>query len=373
MKKITLKLKTPLLAGGRYLVGNFLTTQDFISGAVMRASFAREILRNCMLYDIDKADATGRYNWVYIRDEGRCKSCKYYKWCSQFEKLKFSNFYYEGTKPFPLSAMKCKYNDDHGIVDILINHFEKCPECGERIEFATGFYKGKELIKIPKRLITRTAIDYITKTAKEGSLYSIVVIEEGSIFEGYIDGADDLEFPADIRIGADTSSGLGKCELLKQDNIEKNNDLEKRIKDFNKYVNEITNNKEYKTYISFDLYSDLIININDKLTAKTTQEFKDLWKKILKLNFDYEIIKVYSESNLYRGYDTSRPWNMWRKETQSIIDKGSVIMIGTNIDLNKIIDELKAVEKNGIGPDTKNGYGDVIICDKIHLNGGISK
>lgn len=372
MIKVKLNLISPLIVGGRNLVGNFLSTKDYIPGDVIRAAIAREILRNCPLYDVDKPDKDGRYNWIYIRDDEKCSRCKYKDWCRNFSNIRFYNFYYDGARPFPLSAMKCKYHNDHGLVDVLFDKKDKCPRCEERIEFATGYYKDGKMVDVPKRLFTRTAIDPYTKTARDGGLYSILAIEEGSTFEGYVDGTNELEEFKMLRIGADTSSGFGKCEIeICSEGARNEVDLIERIEKLNKIVGKRQyGGKTYKSLITLDFYSDMIPDIDYNIPLKTTDDYKELWKKILNLGFDYDVIKVYSESNLYRGYDTSKPVEDMRESPSVYIEKGSVVLIGTDENIDDIKDKLYSVEKSGIGQNTANGYGYVKICDEIRLNGG---
>ncbi|WDU82990.1 hypothetical protein [Caloramator sp. Dgby_cultured_2] len=250
----------------------------------------------------------------------------------------------------PLTAMKCKNNDEHRFVDVLTDEAKckLCPEGNNRVEFISGLVRDNKIFRPYKKVFTRTAINTYTKTAKEGNLFSLIPIVatkrvNDSLeckFEGYIDGItkEELKLFENIRVGSYISSGFGMAKLSIGEEKEKDNkeNVKMKIKRFNERYK---NKKEDKTYFALKLVSDckLDFEINDKYYS--TEEYKNLWKDLLNIGSDYDIDVAYLETINYRGYDTSQ--NKEDKRERAIIHvlKGSVFVLKTNNDLDKIYDD----------------------------------
>ena len=83
------------MVGGLRTADNFLTSEEVISGAVMRSGFATDILLNNSNYEFDVPSQDGecKYNYVYY-DENLCNGLseeekRIYK---EFSNMKFSFF-----------------------------------------------------------------------------------------------------------------------------------------------------------------------------------------------------------------------------------------------------------------------------------------
>ena len=103
----------------------------------------------------------------------------------------------------------------------------------------------------------------------------------------------------------------------------------------------------------------------------STDEYKNKWKQ--KLFENDEIIKVeqvFAQNILYSGYDTSAKTGKWKKDVEIITLKGSSFKISyKKADEEKVIKKLYDLVKSGVGKDTKAGYGEIEICNKIHMLG----
>lgn len=375
--KVSLNFKSPLLIGGRKSSNNFITTEEVIKGSVIRAAFAKVILKNCPVKNIKKDKHTK--NWVFFRNEECCNSCEFKKICNDFDNIKFSYFYPKGSEIIPLSSMICKTYEEHGFIDCLVdlNECNKCSE-GGRVEFATGLRTIGDN-KVPfkdleKSISVKTSINPYSKTSADGMLYSIETItstgmgdagKKECIFEGSIQGIEkeDLSLFKRLRVGGDTTVGLGKCEVsFIQDEKSSKLDMQK----FSESYKAKFNIKD-KEFVAIKFTGDLKIdfeeakkslNINDDYI--TTDDYKLIWKEALGLrDKNINISKIYTNFTNYRGYDTSKGNNV-RTEIFTLAVRGTVIVFEGNSvhEIEECLDKHKS-----FGLDTKNGFGNYVLYD----------
>ncbi|MDI3290989.1 RAMP superfamily CRISPR-associated protein [Polyangium sp. 15x6] len=108
--------------------------------------------------------------------------------------------------PLPITAVACKYHRrEHGIVDTLLDrlaaeHIEtatqvsavektsvtRCgaPNCGGPLRGIEGGRRMRS--SVPTRTVTRLSMDRARSSAREGQLFTQVLLEEGTVFEGTI-------------------------------------------------------------------------------------------------------------------------------------------------------------------------------------------
>ena len=143
------------MVGGLRTADNFLTSEEVISGAVMRSGFATDILLNNPNYEFDVPSQDGecKYNYVYY-DENLCNGLseeekKIYK---EFSNMKFSFFYPNDSIPAPLTAKVCKTcGTKHHIKDIVFeNKALVCKDCEK--ELRSKNLDEQKFNKIPKRM-----------------------------------------------------------------------------------------------------------------------------------------------------------------------------------------------------------------------------
>lgn len=390
--KINLKLQSPLIVGGKKLGSNYIKSMDYVTGSVLRAALAKEILNRCSYYDKEKE----KVYWVEFKNKSDCKNCKLKNMCKNFSNIKISIFYPLGSRPYPSTNMRCKYNSSHEDVDTLIYRINKhrdvdvsyngkCPTCKERLEKHTGLGKDGVDVEGNYELITKNAINPYMKRSQEGILYSLDALSE-TMFLG--DKVEDTEFQgtiecnADIskdlndirvvRIGAYTTSGFGKCSFTnikgeeKKENVKS---LENRIQKFNLLIND-----EKKYFVSLTLISDAYLELEktfdkiDKMPSDIeTEDFIKEYEKCLKPylgeEFNLEIPIVNNEWR--RGFDTSQKVSVYRKE-KMLSKAGSVFVF--SIPKEKInYEKLLKIQENGIGKNTEHGFGEVKVCSEFHI------
>ncbi|MCX7921551.1 MAG: hypothetical protein N3B21_05980 [Clostridia bacterium] len=394
MSKVVLKLESPLMTGGKRLKDNVLESLDYIAGHVLRAAFARHILLNCPLYKPNQPDSKGRYHFVYIRDKGECRKCRLYEACRDFSDMKFSFFYPKGTDILPYTAKGCKYHDDHGFKDILTyNEGVRCSKCIEkygesmvdmgkagRVESVSGYRKRHEKISIERTVFTRTAIEPSTKTAQDGSLYLIYAVKQGIEFEGEIQGIEKLGIKEgnSIYVGSYNTVGFGRMSVQSISDEDRKKNLPELISEFNLKLHKhnVKQPTETKvTYIPILFKSDAKLGIERESFDRpmSNEEYKEKWKELIfgeKLQ-DIKIEKVLSENDMYRGYDTSQEWGKWEKKPQIITLKGTSVLLSTDRPIESVLPELVDMELQGVGEDKNNGFGQIEVCNELHVKGEI--
>lgn len=364
--KIKLNMMSPLLIGGQKLNSNYIESIDYIPGDVLRAGFARYILNHCSEYKGKEiVDGVDRENWVYFRNRKGCTNCKFKNICKNFSNIKFSFFYPMGTTPVLATQMVCKNDETHGIVDSLVyNKAQGCKKCNGRLEYAKGLLKDNKIYKTQKAVYTRVEIDKYTKTSKDGRLYTLVPIIEKEFIgdiENIMDA--DLKLFEEIRIGSYASSGFGICKIEKLANHANNNNLKNSMEKFSQSYKKINDIKDNKNYFSLILKSDARVDFEDLEGYKTTKEYMDMLKAVLGVKEAYNLEKVFMETNVYRGYDTSKVADTREKAFHQIL-KGSVFVLSSDKDFQSIINDYKDFT---LGKETLNGFGSVeIYCGGVN-------
>ncbi len=390
---VKLRLESPLIIGGHRLAGNYIDTLSYIPGDRVRAALARHILLQCKFYkrnilDEKEAHKDQKYNWIEIRDPEKCKECSLKVVCENFSQMESSFFYPDNVQVLPMTTMKCKYSSTTECIykDVLIPEInETTCKCGERLEAAGRFVKhgSNEDYRIIKVLSGKTAINRYTLAARDGSLYYINALKEGTVFSGSIKGIEKI--PHDIfktlRIGAYTSVGYGRCSVETMQQEADLNDLGTRIQNFNNNLKTLKNDIYMKVndnaiYIPIFFVSnakiqmDNIIDaqnvgVNGFIPAQKTEEYKNIWRKILKQyirqGFEFEVERVISESKIYRGFDTSRKKD-YLKAPCIMNMLGTSILINSKEPMDTVISAMKELQDKGIGEDRENGFGEVEVC-----------
>jgi CRISPR-associated protein Csx10 len=370
MKRIEIFLsgKSPSCFLSSRAVSNVEETLEYIPGSAVRGAFAKEWLQN------NKADA--KFKEIFTNG-----------------KVFFGNLYKDGADPIPLTGYSCKYypgfkNDSdvgagnilHGVKDLVVPslkstdgvlpaEYQECKNtlssCSAPLKKMKGYYKRETYYKgvyISKRLIYHTSISPDTESAKESSLYSLEVIDEGQDFVGQIIFFDDLL--ADellnfingyqkISIGSDKSRGMGNFEIVSANFIDSQNDLQDRINQFNAAIGI----NDGKTYFTLTMKSDAIIT--DKFMRHMS--YIDLSK------LGAELVYGFNDTRTISG------WNALLKlpkEDDMAIVKGSVFIYKIDRSVEEIINGLDKIETEGIGKRRAEGFGVVTVCDPFHWEGG---
>lgn len=386
MKRVEFLLESDVMVGGVRTTTNFLESADFISGAVLRAGFAWNILYECPYAD---EETDGKVNFVSYRNEEKCVSCPYENYCKNFGEMKFSCLYPKNAIPAPLTLYKCKSGGtDHCVMDtVAVSGRLLCTTCKGRMESVKGYVDKNtgKTVKILKNLTVHTAIDINTSTAKDGSLFSINAIKHGQIFYGYIDDCDtDMVKTGDIvRVGKYSSCGFGKLKVINTEPFSEEK-TETAIQEFNDKFKQKLNeklNQNDREYAALQFISDAVLTNGMgegmekvKNQVMTSEGYKKIWQEyLLGEKSVLQVENVYAQNFAYSGFDTSIKTNsdIQRRKDPVIMTKGgSSFLISFNTsDREKAVQELKAIKEKGIGKDTEIGYGQVEVCSRLHCLG----
>lgn len=164
------------------------------------------------------------------------------------------------------------------------------------------------------------------------------------VFKSLIPNLEEI-----IYIGKYKSKGFGKVKIKLINKTPKYNIKEKIINRINKFNTLI---KEDKTYITFDLLSDLILPI------KNIENVLEYFKNMIKLSIHPESDRSFLSVEKLYGYNII---NNIRKGTELIITKGSVLTYSID-NINDIVDKLVEIEKKSLGLRKKEGFGMIRIC-----------
>ena len=372
-KKYNVKLCGPVIAGNQRIADNFLESESFIRGSVIRAGFAMQIAYACPLTEAERCTGGGFF-MIEQKSENVCAGCRYAEICKLFSEMRFSYVFPEDSVPAPFTGRICKKEEDkHPIQDILIPMNSpqviccKCPEGEGRMESLKGFVRmtaGKEWkrIKVKKQLSTHTSIMAESQTARDHTLFSINAIYPDQSFYITIDdcGTGLVEQFDTIYVGKYLSNGYGKI-YLEERTEESGYSLQERIDEFQRKAKD-------ETLLSVLFLSDMRISIPQGKRLILTE-----WEKLIFKMDDlpFTLDKIYTETTLYSGYNTAREWGKWRDAVPDLLLK-----MGTSLLLRikegyreEALAMLAQLEETGIGERCNDGYGQISVCHPLHTIG----
>ncbi|MBC8521846.1 MAG: hypothetical protein H8D26_07660 [Methanomicrobia archaeon] len=391
--ELTIEVEEPLILANKHAAGNIVHTLDYISGTALRGAFAARYLS---LKGLSQKDEFTQF------------------FCSN--EVRFGNLYPESESegdfvfPLPISAKTCKgykgfKKDDpskeiHGVSDYLLQEIpESCAAksdlLGGRIvfckapletypcfyEFRPGNYRDCKKVEVGKRFSVHSEIDDKYKRSKEGILYTLEHINEeekfvGNIFfsqESLYESFDKLFFSSRtpisfIKIGQARSRGMGKVIVTNSTRGDSpffamsKGTVEERIKAFNDGKLD-TNEIQF----SLTLFSDAIIC--DKFLRYLTTIPEWLVEEELNISSSkIEKIKAFTAYRMLSGWNAALGLP---KENEIVINKGSSFLYtfkGSGEEENRnLIRALEELENRGIGFRRNEGFGEIIVCDPVHL------
>lgn len=377
-QRVEFELQSDLMCGGVRIADNFLESEPFIRGSVLRAAFAKQILLECPLGDMPTPD--GKLHFVTLKDaNGVCANCPQRKVCENFSQMRFSYAYISGAIPAPFTSRVCKNcGTDHPIQDTIVDcskvQCHKCTDDLKRMESAKGFLCEENgmfhQVKPKIHLTTHTAISQYSNTAKTGSLFSIRAIQKGTHFEAVINDAETgfLSEGDVIYCGKYASNGFGKMKIVRITPEEEctKEELENRIFSFNQRFH--TTNQA-----AVLLLSDACVKIDEIADIRTDEDYTKLWETALfgAKDLPFRMKNIVAETQLYSGYDTSKKWGDWKQKKPDLhLLKGTSILLEIKEGrYEEAVQLLLELQKNGVGEKTLDGYGQIEICHKIHCIG----
>ncbi len=244
---------------------------------------------------------------------------------------------------------------------------EYCVKCQKRL--ARYKRNGKTIIPV---LTTHTAINYSTHTAEDSKLFTVKAIPKGTLYTAAIDdcGTDLIQKGKVIYAGKYASCGFGKMmiESVTEAAPVTEDDVRAQIEAFQTQLGA-------KGKATLLLMSDAFPAFPENFGILPQKEYLQIWQDAVfgKDINSVSIEKVFAETQLYSGYNTSRKWGSWRDSAPALmIRKGTSILL-TIHDEKQAVTDLTALMHTGFGERTKDGYGAVAVCHPVHRLGGITE
>ncbi len=379
-------LESAIVPGGRKPTGQVIEAIQYIRGGLLRGAVA-----DAWVAASESGEPDADFEQLFLGDDaGIFRNC------------------YPGSSVLPATAFGCKDlggfptadgEEKHGIFDTLLERLAseeadllynpKCPHCSEdegRVEAQKGFYtqSGDSYQKktLNTRLLTRVAINRQRKVAADELLYNLNAIDPLSADDKNVSLVGSARIPSTLvskvadtlqkevrRLGGGGSRGLGRV-CVKVENRDDTDSLEKRICDFNAALQKVRETCSRLSnvdmgafdggYFSIDLQSDAILEENWQrgmiLSAEMLQEMANC-------TVDVELIRSFA------SYDYAGGWNAtWGlpKETELATCIGSVFVFRAT-DIDAWMPALRTLERIGIGSRREEGFGQILICDRFHL------
>lgn len=374
MNRIRLRIvpQQPLLLGSESS-GNYRLSYEYVPGSTVRGALASKELVQA-----------GAHNTVcFPNAEGRSAPGPFHENYLQDDAPRFGYFWpvssgAHWSAPAPVTTRCCKDCPDHPLFDTLLDEIRArlddsykirfaCPECKERTDRIGGVLaetgKGYTRPKVAKSLHVRVGLNRHTETASDGFLYTLEVVEPHDIaFVGEIrfPRADGKAFvnqvPDAVSLGGSRSRGCGRCRLEQQKSGQPSTPGE-RLERFQKA-----------------LKGERIFS----LTLRSPGLFRDGWGMTTGSLVVEELYRVQPQ---WRGKLTplasftrqgqvggwSQAWGL-PKPVVPATAQGSVFVFRyDDLENNQLSQGLEELEVRGVGERTREGFGEVSVCDEIHL------
>lgn len=412
--RVDVVLKSPLLVGGQKTGSEYMRSLSFIPGGVLRAALARWIVEQCPL-----ERAADRLFWVEFRDEAACVGCAAHFWCRHFTRLLFTFCYPSGAKPWPVTALQCKFDPGHPVQDALVHRLlagrglvdgppvcSHCPEGKGRVESVSGFYVEDggvyRSVQPVYRPLTRLGVDPYRRVARDGLLYTVNVLSEVSrqggreqpaVFSGRVrlkepaspEPSEPVSWPGTLRLGAKTTSGLGQALVTWQALPSRPEQGQERIaggiKAFNALLPESWR-RSGRVYVPLLLLSEACWPQMPPSGHLTDEGWREFWQQSLRealpgedagwQELDWQLEDVLVSTGYRSGFDTSAPGGAWKQYTFQV-QRGSILVLSlTGEALDRALPLLYSLQWRGLGQRREEGYGQVSVADEVHWRCGKS-
>ncbi len=393
---IKAEAKQPLLLS-QHVNGsnNILTSMPYIPGSTLRGAFAEAWLKR------HPGDQDIRFQKVFVA-----------------ERAVFSNLYPVSKQavaspspafgPIPQTAMSCKRfpgfgdtNEKHGVSDYLFrgcantketyrNHFKKCShqfntdsgtehtiQCNTGLhnfsgymESTSGQQRATNQVCSKRSLYTRSGVNSMIESVQTGLLYSLEVLEEGSMFFGSIKIHDDidtspLESISMLRVGTGNTRGMGKIgiTLLNEASFLSPISLKNRLENLQEKARAAGLPVQEGSYwVTLNCHSQVILS--------------DPWMRSRLEIYETDLesygndVKWKIENQMTRSVGIGG-WNSLLglpKEERMALAAGGVVLARAVGEKEAVIDALTALEQYGLGERLGEGFGQIIACHPFHID-----
>lgn len=405
--RLTLRMESPFYVGSGHRTGSsgyYGASLTYVPGRVLRAAFARAITDECPY--IDAADAAGQRRWVTFEDGDACRSCRWRNWCRVFPDIGFGDATPGGSLPFPQTAVRCKYGDNHSPVDLLALWLRldeerrrtgrlpdapmvTCPTCEERVERAAGDHLAGQSVQVERMLLQHVGMDPATHSAAESLLFSIDAVAPQNSHGDPLELMARIRWPAaekagdwnlpgilddgttPLHVGARTSTGLGRAAArIEAEPITQAKPLRDRLVQFRRLVGGDT------WYAPLLLTSDAVLSLErcsdspggtpDKVFLKALEDALGLDTVV---NKGWRLTWALADHAWRGGWDTSKAGAQRYRTPQLHLLRGSVLVLERSEEVDdEALEALERLEEDGVGLRQSEGFGWIRVCDAFHID-----
>ncbi|MGQ9715883.1 MAG: type III-D CRISPR-associated RAMP protein Csx10 [Anaerolineae bacterium] len=395
---LKIKPRQPLILGEVRADSQFLTSQTYIPGRILRGAWAEWLVNQ------------GRTDDEILATVGRLRLGNFFP-AAEWRHLDY-------VLPLPMSAMTCKREPGfsgeplptrrgHGVVDVLLPSLAyrllaqqgaqfpvpfaaDCAQCGDRLEPMAGFYavyrNGNHRYYVLFRpryyAQTKVAISRARRASAEGMLYTASALsprtptpdkkrEETTIVflgrvHGHAEALDDLkEALNNVPLGALHTRGYGRVEV--EDAEASLPSLTERLEAFNTTLTtlwgdnrrlaanaETLPDQPAGIYFSVDLLAPGVFH-EDGIPAL---------RPLLQIGGQtLAPICWLTRPDMASGWSTA--WGL-PKPTNLAARMGSVYVFRWDGSKDDLIPALQSLEEQGIGERRDEGFGECLICHPFH-------
>lgn len=356
----TLTLMSPAIIGGYSARSNHRSTQRHVPGSVIRAALAKEIVQK------SGCDTDGKMNFVTLKGgNGLFPTLR-----ATFSNLFISACMPRGSRYAPITAISCKYEHHDILYDSLIpllcgaSQPTRCPMCGERMERYKGLCDVSGNGTPPPDVMTsgKSAIARQRGVAQDEMLYTVELLTPGTVFEGHLSGKfSESEFrqavASGLRVGGKVTTGSGVAVISEMRNVPQPSmdEMKNRIDCFNQALPEQRND----VLIPVTLLSDAMVSLGAQ-NEDCLSAYQPLFPE------GFRLLLARAEHGLWRGFNTSKREGFLNPIKQ-VLRAGAVFVLSADKLEDSLIQSLNAMERNGIGERTADGFGQVIVADDFHV------
>ena len=405
----------PLMVGDASGVGSYEETVEYIPGSVVRGALAARFLEQC-------AQPAHKSDHAACPDRD---TCPFWQVFGVSEPPRFSHCYAAQrprSYPFPATARTCKRypglpnsDDDvprHGVFDTLINQFvfdlltdpqfphreilqpalkkdiahlreiyaPHCSECKKGVGPASGVYlvEGKSIrfARQPAiRRATHVGINRARGVAEDSLLFTQETVhpEDDVVFWGEV-VADEETWPtikAELEgahtIGRGRSRGLGSVEIFIQSVVDAS-DLEKRVEDLNYEIKSVLRQAHEADSRVQAEFSGRFFSLTLRAPAILGQG------RMPATRLEPSDIGVPEAVKRMRSWARASVVGGWNAAarlphcTRLAVQAGAVYLFyaPSEAEEKELVQQLEALEIEGIGAWRERGFGQVTVCAPFH-------
>lgn len=285
--------------------------------------------------------------------------------------------------PLPITAVACKHRGRaHGTADTLMDRLavaliedssqaaiveqdalSECPICHQPLRTLGGWRRRTS--PVPTRTVTRVSMDRAHASAREGHLFSQVLLEEGTVFEGVVRNvpvhgqahlARGLTLPLSLGRGRSSGWGLVEVEALPPSAMAP---LDQRASGFE----EALRARVERARLPLDRAGRLVpITLLSPLLAGAEDDGGALLLEALE--GERCLLKV-------RRFSREGGWDQRGRGMQPALATAAggvfVIDLGPHRTWREIREWIERIEQHGIGDRRHQGYGQVLAFDPMFL------